>query len=144
MMIKKTIAIALSVCVIGAMGVVYAATAKTPAEIASSVTGKTVEEVREQRSQGITYGAIAKEAGKLDEFKVQMLEEKKAMLDQRVKDGSLTQERADAIYNNIKNNQLNCDATGSARMGRNGGGGQGCGMSNGGGFGNGQGAGRNR
>lgn len=138
MKIKKTIASTLAVCVIGAMGIVYAVTAKTPAEITSSLTGKTVAEVTTERGQGKTYGTIAKEAGKLDEFQAQMLEERKANLDQRVKDGKLTQEQADAIYNNIKTNQLTCDGAGSARMG-----GQGCGM-NGGGCGNGQGFGRGR
>lgn len=138
MKIKKTIAITLVVGVIGAMGIVYAATAKTPAEITSSLTGKAVAEVNAERSQGKTYGTIAKEAGKLDEFQAQMLEERKANLDQRVKDGTLSQQQADAIYNNIKTNQLTCDVTGSGRMG-----GQVCGM-NGGGRGNGQGFGRGR
>jgi len=146
MKIKKTIAITLVVGVIGAMGIAYAATSKTPAEITSSLTGKTVTEVNAERSQGKTYGTIANEAGKLDEFQAQMLEEKKANLDQRVKDGKLTQEQADAIYNNIKTNQLTCDGAGSGRMGGQGCGGstgQGCGM-NGGGRGNGQGFGRGR
>jgi len=146
MSIKKTIAITLVVGVIGAMGIAYAATAKTPAEIASSVTGKTVTDVTAERNQGKTYGTIANEAGKLDEFQTQMLEERKADLDQRVKNGTITQEQADAIYNNIKTNQLNCDGEGSGRMGGQGCGGstgQGCGM-NGGGRGNGQGFGRGR
>lgn len=156
MKIKKTIAITLAVGVIGAMGVAYAATAKTPAEIAASVTGKTVTEVTAERSQGKTYGTIAKDAGKLTEFQVQMLEQRKADLDQRVKDGRLTQAQADTIYNNIKNNQLTCDGTGSARIGRQSGagfgqgtggcGGQGCGIGGGQGMGrgNGQGFGRGR
>lgn len=148
MKIKKTIAITLAVGVIGAMGVAYAATAKTPAEITASVTGKTATQVTEERGQGKTYGTIAKEAGKLDEFKAQMLEQKKAILDQRVKDGKLTQEQADAIYNNIKNNEATCEGTGSARIGKQGGAGfgQGSGYANGQarGKGNGQGFGRNR
>ena len=117
MKIKKTITIALVVGVISAMGVAYAAVAKTPAEIVSGLTGKSVTQLTEERSQGKTYGTIAKEAGKLDEFKAQMLEERKIMLDELVKEGKLTQERADAIYENMKNNQLSCDGTGNARMG---------------------------
>jgi len=83
-----------------------------------------------------------------------MLEQKKIVLDQKVKDGRLTQEQADAIYNAIKNNQATCDGTGRAGIGRKYGAGlgQGCGMGlgqgaglgmrNGGGFGGGMGAGR--
>ena len=149
MKVKKTIAITLVVGVISAMGIAYAATARTPAEITSSLTGKTVTEVTAERSQGKTYGAIAKDAGKLDEFQAQMLEERKASLDQRVKDGTLSQEQADTIYNNIKTNQLTCDGTGSVGQARGMGGqgcggsaGQGCGM--GGGRSNGQGFGRGR
>jgi hypothetical protein len=81
---------------------------------------------------------MAKDAGKLEEFKAQMLEQKKAILDQRVKDGKLTQEQADEIYNAIKNNQANCDGTGSAAIGRK----YGAGFGLGSGMGNGQGAGR--
>jgi hypothetical protein len=50
--------------------------------------------------------------------KTQMLEQKKAVLDQRVKDGKLTQEKADEIYNAIKSNQATCDGTGSAQIGK--------------------------
>ncbi len=115
---KKLAAIIAAMIILGSAGAVYAATVKTPAEIAAAVTGKTVDEVNAQRTAGETYGAIANEAGKLDEFKAQMLEQKKAVLDQRVKDGKLTQEQADEIYNAIKNNQANCNGTGSSQIGR--------------------------
>ena len=139
MKIRKIIAIAVVVGVIGTIGTVYASTIRTPAEVAAGLTGKTVNEVSLQRSQGKTYGTIAKDAGKLDEFKTQMLEQRKSALQQRVEDGTITQEQADTIYNNIKTNQLTCDGTGSARIGRQGAG-QGCSMGNSGaGNGNGQG-----
>ncbi|WP_027363871.1 DUF2680 domain-containing protein [Desulfotruncus alcoholivorax] len=115
--LKKLIAVMATVGVMGAAGAAYAATVKTPAEIVSGLTGKTVEELYAERSTGKTFGTIASEAGKLDEFKAQMLEQKKAVLDQRVADGSLTQEQADQIYNNIKNNQAACDGTGNAGIG---------------------------
>ena len=134
--LKKIMAVAASVFVLTAAGAVYAAAAKTPAEIAAGLTGKTVEDLYKERAAGKTYGTIAKEAGKLDEFKAQMLEQKKAILDQRVKDGRLTQAQADEIYNAIKNNQASCDGTGSAGMGRK----FGAGFGQGGGMGRGQGA----
>lgn len=124
MKIKKSISIAIAVGIIGTMGIAYASTAKTPAEVASELTGKPASELYTQRSEGKTYGTIAKDAGKLDEFKAQMLDQRKIALDQMVKDGKLTQERADEIYNSVKTNQATCDATGSARKG------QGCGMGN--------------
>ncbi|HEX3028708.1 MAG TPA: DUF2680 domain-containing protein [Clostridia bacterium] len=121
--------------ILGTAGAVYAATtAKTPAEIVSGLTGKSVEDLNKERASGKKYGTIAKEAGKLDEFKAQMLEQKKAVLDQRVKNGTLTQQQADQIYNNIKNNQATCDGTGNAAIGRN----------NGAGFGGGHGMGQGR
>jgi len=136
--LKKIIAAVTVVGILGATGAAYAATVKTPAEIASELTGKTVEDLYKERASGKTYGTIAKDAGKLEEFKAQMLEQKKAILDQRVKDGKLTQEQADEIYNAIKNNQTNCDGTGSAAIGRK----YGAGFGQGSGMGNGLGAGR--
>jgi len=155
--LKKLVALAAVVGVIGTTGaVVYAATTRTPAEIAAGLTGKTVEEVYSERQAGKTFGTISNDAGKLEEFKTQMLEERKAILDERVKAGTLTQEQADTIYNTIKDNQVTCDATGSAGLGmRNGAGAVtgACGLGNGqgkgtgrgmmgGGFGGGMGTGR--
>jgi polyhydroxyalkanoate synthesis regulator phasin len=108
--------------IIGLLGVtgtaVATVTSKTPAEITAGLVGKTVEQVTIERAAGKTYGTIADEAGKLDEFKAQTLEQKKAILDQRVADGNLTQEQADTIYNSIMTNQAICDGTGSARIGQ--------------------------
>lgn len=116
--LKKVIAVVAVVGILGTAGAAFAATAKTPAEIVSGLTGKTVEDVSKNRAAGETYGSIAKDAGVLDEFKAQMLEQKKAILDERVKDGLLTQQQADEIYNNIKNNQATCDGTGTMGIGR--------------------------
>lgn len=135
---KKLIAVATIVGSLGVAGVAYAASATTPAGIVSSLTGKSVEEITAQRAAGTTYGTIAQEAGKLDEFKAQTLEQKKIVLDQRVKDGYLTQEQADQIYNSIKTNQATCDGTGSAGIGRS----QGAGIGLGLGMGMGRGAGQ--
>jgi hypothetical protein len=144
---KKLVAAATIIGILGVAGVAgasYADGAKTPADIVAGLTGKTVEEIRAQRAAGTTCGTIAKEAGKLDEFKKEILVQKKAVLDQRVKDGKLTQEQADAIYQAIEANQANCDGTGSARIGqKNGVGfGQGMGMGKGTDQGNGSGIGR--
>ena len=130
---KSYIAAATIVGLLGVTGTAFAAvTGQTPAEIASRLTGKTVEQVTTERATGKTYGTIANEAGKLDEFKTETLEQKKLILEQRVADGNLTKEQVDAIYNRLKTNQAACDGTGSAAIGK----------SMGGGFGQGQGMGQ--
>jgi hypothetical protein len=136
--IKKFVAVASLVAIIGVSTIAYAATATTPAEIVSSLTGKSVEDIYKEKTSDKTFGTIAKEAGKLDEFKTQMLEQKKAILDQKVKDGTLTQEKANEIYNAIKDNQANCDGTGSGQIGKK----YGVGFGKGQGKGQGQGAGQ--
>lgn len=129
---KRLILLVVAVGVLGLAGVAYAADLKTPADIAAALTGKSVADVARERAEGKTYGTIAKEAGKLEEFKAQMLEQKKVVLDQRVKDGTLTQQQADEIYNQIKANQASCDGTGNAAIGKKyrAGFGQGKGMGN--------------
>lgn len=142
--LKRLFVLTIAVGVIGLAGVAYAADIKTPADIASALTGKSVEDVTKEHTEGKTYGKIAADADKLEEFKVQMLEQKKAILDQRVKDGTLTQQQADEIYNKIKDNQATCDGTGNAQIGKKSGAGfgQGKGMGNGIGRGMGNGMGR--
>lgn len=142
--LKKLVAVVAVVGILGAAGAAYAA-AKTPADIVSGLTGKSVEDVTKERVAGKPYGTIANDAGKLDEFKTQMLEERKAVLDQRVKDGTLTQKQADEIYNAMKSNQSTCIGNGNAGIGKRNGAGFGggvCGMGNGQGRGAGMGAGR--
>ncbi|MEQ8235437.1 MAG: DUF2680 domain-containing protein [Syntrophomonadaceae bacterium] len=147
---KKWTAALTVAAVLGAGGAAYAATALTPAEIAANLTGKSVAELQQQRQAGKTYGAIASEAGKSAEFKAQMLEQKKIILDERVAAGKLTQEQANTMYQNMQQHQADCDGTcdGNARLGQNGGAGfgqsagQGLGKGNGQGLGNGMGNGR--
>lgn len=142
---KKLITAATIAGVLGVTGAAYAVGAMTPAGIAAELTGKSAGEVTTLRADGTTYGttygAIASEAGKLDEFKARMLEQKKIVLDQRVKEGRLTQEQADQIYTSMETNQANCDATGSARLGKENGVGFGQGMGKGMGRNNGEGLG---
>ncbi len=109
---KVTVIIAV-IFALGTVGTAFAASFKTPAEIVSELTGKTTDEVNSERVAGKTYGSIANDAGNLEEFKTQVLEQKRAYLDQRIKDGTLSQERADSIYAAIEEAQLTCDGTGS-------------------------------
>ena len=128
---KKLVAAATIVGVLGVAGIAgasYATSSTSQAGIVAELTGQSVEQVTAERAAGNTYGTIAQEAGKLDEFKAANLEQKKAVLDQRVKDGYLAQEQADTIYKSIEANQATCDGTGSARIGQKSGTGFGQGM----------------
>lgn len=141
------------VLTLGAMVFAVAATSVTafaasayssPAEAVAGLTGQTVESVIAERAEtGKSYGTIASEDGKLEEFKDEMLEIKKDALAKRVAAGTMTQERADEIIAAMEANQENCDGTGSARtgqrMGAGFGSGNGCGQGKGqGGAGRGQ------
>lgn len=116
----------------------FAATYDTPAEACAGITGKTLEEVVAQRLEGATYGSIAIDAGKLEEFKAAMLELKEDRLDQLVTDGTISQADADEILDLIQERQALCDGTGAGQ----GGCGLGLGLGMGRGQGVGQGAGR--
>jgi hypothetical protein len=117
--IKKIISVVSVVGVIGMASAAYAAEIQSPSDIVSSITGKTIEEVQSERAEGKTYGTIASESGVLDEFKTEILEQKKLILDERVADGNLTQEEADEIYTKLQENQLTCDGTGLNKIGQN-------------------------
>ena len=95
---------------------VYAASAySTPAEALAGLTGKTVDEVIALRQEsGERYCDIAAEAGKLDEFRAAVLEMKKEIINQRVEEGRLTQERAGELIQRMEN----CDGTGQAKLGQ--------------------------
>jgi len=141
---KKLIAVATiigSLSVVGFAGAAYATGATTPAGIVSALTGKSLDAVTAERASGTTYGAIAKEAGKLEAFKTENILQRKALLDQRVKDGNITQAQADTMITSMEANQATCDGTGSAGMGQKSGMGfgQGAGQHNGGGMGMGRG-----
>lgn len=90
-----------------------AASGKTPADIVAKLTGRSVEDVIQERMDtGKTYGRIAKDSGKLNEFKNQCLELKVKILKENVKDGLLSQAEADSIIAAIKANQALCDGSG--------------------------------
>lgn len=128
--LKNMITASLVVAAISVTSVtVFAAsTYGSPAEAAAALTGKSVEEVLQIRQEEKkTLGIQVDEVGKLDEFQKELLEQKKEVLKERVADGRLSQEQADAILANIETNQATCDGTGT-----------GIGMMNGLGFGQGK------
>lgn len=135
--LKKIAAIGAMVLVVSATSLTTFAASKysSPAEAVAGLTGKTVESVVTERSEtGKTYGEIAKDAGKLEEFKSENLQIKKDILAKRVADGTITQARADEIIKAVEERQATCDSTGN--------GGAGCGMGSGFGRGSGRGCGQ--
>lgn len=110
----------------------------TPAEAVAGLTGRTVEDVTAEKFKSEkSYGTIAADAGKLEEFHAEMLQIKKDILAERVEAGLITQERADEIIAVMESNQATCDGTGMAGNGQRMG--AGFGRMNGGGLGNSQG-----
>lgn len=111
---KKIIVIGLSATALAATSITaFAFSANSPAEIVAGLTGDSVENVTEQAVEsGNTYGQIAYDEGLWEEFSKEMLESKKAFLDEKVADGTLTQEEADEIYANILERQEYCNGTG--------------------------------
>ena len=90
-----------------------AAAYKTPAEAVSGLTGKTLDEVTAERKSGKSYGSIASEAGKLNEFQQAVYDIHEDRLSEAVADGTLTREQADAQLAAIRERQAACDGNGS-------------------------------
>lgn len=65
-----------------------------------------------------TPASIAQQNGTFEEFKKERLELKKEILNQRVKDGVLTQTQADDIYKQLEENMATCDGSGIAKIGQ--------------------------
>jgi len=137
-----TILTTVAILSIGSVVTATAADYQTPADIVASITGRTVEDVVKERfNTGKTYGTIAAEAGKLDEFKSESLSNKEKILNENVEKGLISQQEADNIINSIKVCQSVCNGTGN-RLGCGSGFGRGQGLGQGVGFGKGQGAGQ--
>jgi hypothetical protein len=122
--------LAITALVLTTAAVALASELKSPVEILSEVSGYPVGDIQEQRQQGQTYGEMAEDYGKLEEFRQQMIEQKKAILEKRVQEGSLTKEQADEIEKRLG---TSCNVEGDKRL---------CSQGLGAGFGMGYGAGR--
>lgn len=119
--IKKVITIGALVLLISSTSLIaYAASEySSPAEIVADLTGKTQEEIIAERTNtNKTYGTIANEAGKLNEFKSEILKIKKDVLAEQVAAGIITEEKANEIIAALEENQLNCDGSGTSRIGQ--------------------------
>lgn len=84
----------------------------SPAKAVADITGQSLEKVTAQWEDGKSYGMIADEAGKLEEFHEALLDMKKDGLNSLVKKGSITQKQADATLKALEDRQTLCDGTG--------------------------------
>ena len=102
---KKIAVVVLVVVILTTSVPVFAADFKRPVEIVSELTDQSVECLREQRLGGEVYGEIAEKYGVRNAFIEQVLEIKKAFLDEKIENDDLTQEEADIIIENICSNE---------------------------------------
>ncbi|MBN1775042.1 MAG: hypothetical protein JW817_01105 [Clostridiales bacterium] len=119
--LHKAIVVGMVVLALGATSVVVMAASpyNTPAEAVARITGRTEEDVREERAEtGLTYGAIAIVAGVQEEFQAAMIEMREDALAAKVEEGVITQEEADAIQEQIRERQAECDGTGAGQQNR--------------------------
>lgn len=112
---KKLILVGAMVALIGITSIsAFAASGfSSRVDALAGLTGQSAEQIREQKQDGNSFGAIAEQAGKREEFRAANLEIKKDILAQRVADGEMTQEDADRILEALEDRQANCDGAGS-------------------------------
>lgn len=105
---KLLLTMAVGILVLATMALSFADAAFSPADIFAKLKGITTEEAYDLRLEtGKSFGTLAEEAGFYDAFKAATLDAKKAILDDLVAKGELTQEEADEIYANLEA----CDGT---------------------------------
>lgn len=95
---KSVVMLAVAVVMLGTMGVAFADASWGPAAIYADLTQITEEEAYALKvEKDMTFGELAQEEGVYDEFKAAALAGKEEMLDQLVKDGKITQEKAHEV-----------------------------------------------
>jgi urease alpha subunit len=82
------------------------------ADFLAKLTGKTADEILNELKAGKTMVQIAEENGiTLDSLKKAMIEQREAYIDQLVKEGKLTQERATFMKQNMEKRMNSWDGT---------------------------------
>lgn len=105
---KKLVLLMAVVMVFGTMSVAFADSSFSPASVFARLKGVDEETAYQMRTEAnLRYGELAEKEGFSDEFREEMQEVKKARLEELVKEGRITQERADEILANFKT----CDGT---------------------------------
>lgn len=94
---------------------VFAKGNSSPAETVAGVTNKTTEAVEAEKAAGKSYGQIAIDADKLEEFKLERAKVRKDNLADKVAEGKITQAEADEFSAKIEARQADCDGSGLGR-----------------------------
>jgi len=90
----------------------FADSFSTPAEIYAGAAGTSVEEAFNQRGEDQRFGELAKEKGVWDQFKESFLSTKVNAIEEKVNNGEMTSEEAEAIINQLED----CDGTDSTKL----------------------------
>ncbi|KUO62010.1 MAG: hypothetical protein APF84_05120 [Gracilibacter sp. BRH_c7a] len=90
---------------------VLGATFKSPAEIYAELKGISVEEAYAVRQAGSGFCLQTENPDISEEFRAQMLENRKAVIQEKVIAGELTQEQADSFIANMEENMANRDGS---------------------------------
>ena len=99
---SKVSLVLIAVMMLGATGFAFADGLFNPASIYAGLTETTVEEAyAEKLETKSTFGELAKNAGVYEDFQAEALEAKTELIKERVADGTLTQEQADAVLENL-------------------------------------------
>lgn len=120
MKIKNIIVASLLAIGIGVTTLTVYAQAKyeTPREALSAITGKTIDEIHTLRfEEGMNHADLFETDAQYEEFKSEVLEQRKDRIDERVEDGRLTQERANEIKNQMNEDTEMFDGRGFGRGG---------------------------
>lgn len=100
---KKLVVLLAVVMVFGTMSVAFADSSFGPASIFAKLKGIDEDAAYEmRRNTGMRFGELAEDEDFYEEYRLEMQESKKDRLDQLVKEGLITQERADEILANFE------------------------------------------
>lgn len=113
---KNKIIIGLLVAGVAGAGIttVSALSNQSKAEKIAELTGKPVSEIiSERHDKDKTYGEIANENGVSEQFRTYNYEHKKSVVQEKIKNGTLTEEEGKKIIEQIEERHANCDGTGN-------------------------------
>lgn len=105
---KKLVLLMAVVMVFGTMSVAFADSSFNPASVFARLKGVDEEMAYQMRTEAnLRFGELAEKEGFSEDFRKEMQEVKKARLGELVKEGKITQKRADEILANMET----CDGT---------------------------------
>lgn len=118
-----------------------------PASILAEKLKISLSEAAALKETGSTYSQVAVVKGiSLDDFRKELIEKRKKLIDERVKEGYISEQQGELMKERIENNISNCDGTGNGGNCRGSGlgmmfgtRGNGCGLGQSKGFGRGKG-----